>query len=150
MDETYWQKWTERQRLALAALPGGPELIAYFGFVPSFHDAEIIRLDLQGRGPSTIVLRSWKTGQFVDDCVVEITIGKIIDLMLDGFSQQNVVGDIAFIVPAPVRPDRERMYFPTKRESEEIEILIAPCYGLDGFIRCLDVSLAIRPFDGVS
>lgn len=148
MEATYWDKWTERQRSALEAMPGGRELIAHFGFVPSFHDAEIIKLDLQRRGPSTIALQYWKTSPDADSCIVEIVMGQVVDVVLDGFSQQNVVGDVCFLIPAPVRPDRERLYFPTTRRENEIEIVISPCYGLEGFIRCLDVSFVVGPYDG--
>jgi hypothetical protein len=150
LEENYWERWTVRQRLALEALPGGRELMALFGGVPSFHDAEIIRLDLRRLAPSTIELYYPMTLGGVGPFIVEINIGTVVDLQLDGFSRQNVVGDIAFVYPAPVRPNRERTYSPTNRESDEVEIVIAPCYGLDGYIRCLDVSLSMCPCDEIS
>ena len=143
-DESYWLNWEQRQRAALEALPGGRELIAYFGFTPSFHDAEIVRLDLQRGRPSLISVETWKVDSS-DRSVVDITIGGIVDLMLEGFSAQNVVGEISFELPAPPREERINMYFPSGRLDEEVEIGLSDIYGISGFIRCLDVSLSVRP-----
>jgi hypothetical protein len=35
----------------LANVPGGPELIAWFGYAPRFHDAEVLGLTLDRDGP---------------------------------------------------------------------------------------------------
>jgi hypothetical protein len=40
---------------------GGAELLRWFGRVPSFHDAEILSLDLRRKGQSTLRLHGWIT-----------------------------------------------------------------------------------------
>lgn len=145
MDQRFdWAKWEAAQRAAVEMLEGGPQMLAYFGFTPSFHDAEILQLDLNRDRPSIISVQTWKADPG-EPSQVEITIGEIIDLQLDGFSIQNVVGDISFRVPAPVREARKNLYTPSDRPAEEVEIGLGPCYGVEGFIRCLDVSFAVRP-----
>lgn len=143
-DDRYWETWLARQRVALEAMPGGAQLMAHLGFTPSFHDAEIVRLDLQRGKPSLLSLQTWKVDQS-DRIVVDIAMGTVIDLMLDGFSAQNVVGEVRLELPAPPREDRVNMYFPSGRLAEEVEIGLGDIYGISGFIRCLDVSLSFRP-----
>ena len=41
----------------LAALPGGPERVAWFAGPVGFGDAEVVSLHLAREGPSTLVLR---------------------------------------------------------------------------------------------
>jgi hypothetical protein len=36
----------------LRQIPGGPELVAWFGHVPAFHDAEVLSVALDRKGPS--------------------------------------------------------------------------------------------------
>jgi len=101
-------------------IPGGPELLAWFGRPPSFHDAEIVNLQLNRRAPSTVAIHTWtmtdrvdQRGYFILDrhAVVTFTLEDIVDLQLDGFSHQNVIGHLhlrraprnAFPRPAPGR-----------------------------------------------
>jgi hypothetical protein len=77
------------------AVSGGADLVRWFGQVPSFHDAEILGLDLRRDGPSVLRLHGWintgevgKDGYFVLDrhAIVTFTMSGIMDLQLDGFS----------------------------------------------------------------
>jgi hypothetical protein len=88
-------------------IPDGSDLVAWFGCVPSFHDAEIVRLDLHRRAPSTLSIHAWNMTKEVDDrdylvldnhAVVTFLLEDILDLQLDGFSHQNVIGGTP---PAP-------------------------------------------------
>jgi Immunity protein 50 len=83
-----------------ASISGGSELVAWFGRVPSFHDAEIVGLNLNRRSASTLVLHTWSTTNGVDDrgyfvldrhVAVTFVLEEILDLELNGFSHQNVV-----------------------------------------------------------
>jgi hypothetical protein len=56
---------TESEAL-YAGIPGGPELLAWFGRVPSFHDAEIVRVVLNRRAPSTLSIHVWNLTDQVD------------------------------------------------------------------------------------
>lgn len=49
------------------SIPGGAELLAWFGYVPSFHDAEIIDLHLNRHGPSTLRIHVWEMTGKVDE-----------------------------------------------------------------------------------
>jgi hypothetical protein len=83
-----------------ASIPGGSNLIAWFGQVPDFHNAEIVSFGLRRRAPSMLVLHAWNVtseaddrGHFVLDkhAVVTFALEDIIDLQLNGFSHQNVI-----------------------------------------------------------
>jgi hypothetical protein len=134
------------------SIPGGPDLVAWFGHVPSFHDAEIVSLNLNRRAPSTLSLHAWNTTREVDDrgylildrhAVVTFTLEDMLDLQLDGFSPQNVIGGLR-LRRAPERPDRRRFYWHDPSPND-YEIELEPCFGLDGLIRCRKVSVAFVP-----
>ena len=134
-----------------AEVPGGAELVRWFGRVPSFHDAEIISLDLRRSGKSFLRIHGWVGTDQVDErgymvldkhAVVTFTLEDIMDLQLDGFSHQNVIGGL--ILQRAI--DRGRAnYYPLPQSSEDIEIELEPCYGLDGVIRAKRVSISFEP-----
>jgi hypothetical protein len=66
----------------------------------------------------------------------------VMDLQLDGFSGQNVVGGLILRYAT----DRGRSgYYPMPEDPRDIEIELIPCYGLDGFIRAKKVALSFSP-----
>jgi len=134
------------------AVSGGADLVRWFGQVPSFHDAEILSLDLRRKGQSVLRLHGWintgKAGQdgyFALDrhAIVTFTISGIMDLQLDGFSIQNVIGGLV-LRRAPDRPER-RGYLALDPLPQDVEIELEPCYGLDGLIRARAVSITFEP-----
>lgn len=133
-------------------VPGGAELLRWFGQVPSFHDAEILGLDLRRKGQSTLRLHGWvatdkvsKDGFIVLDrhAIVTFTLDGIMDLQLDGFSIQNVVYGL-ILRRAPARPER-RGCLALDPRPQDIEIELEPCYGLNGLIRARSVGITYRP-----
>jgi hypothetical protein len=135
-----------------SSIPGGPDLLGWFGRVPSFHDAEIVSLNLQRRAPSQLAVHAWNTtgevdarGYFILDrhAVVTFTIEDIVDLELASFSQQNVLFGL-HLRRAPAHPDRGRFNF-LDPSPDDYEIELEPCYGLHGIIRCRRVSVTFVP-----
>jgi hypothetical protein len=135
-----------------ASIPGGPDLVAWFGHAPSFHDAEIVSLSLHRRAPSMLSIHAWNMTKEVDDrgyfvldkhAVVTFTLEDILDLQLDGFSHQNVVFGLR-LRHAPDRPDRRPFYW-FEPSPSDYEIELEPCFGLEGRIRCRRVSVAFVP-----
>lgn len=117
------------------------KLIARFGRWPSFHDAEVLRVEM-GRGPphapdSTsllITIHVWETAtEYSDDIhyefahkndtVVTFHFQDITELALDGFNLQNVIDDLAVV------SDGASKKHPLKVEIESI-------FGLGGSFRC--------------
>jgi hypothetical protein len=134
------------------AIPGGTELVRWFGQVPTFHDAEILSLHLRRRGQSALRLHGWigtdaagPDGYRVLDrhAIVTFTLTEMMDLQLDGFSIQNVISGL-ILRRAPDRPER-RGYLALDPLPQDIEIELEPCYGLDGRIRARAVSITFEP-----
>ena len=132
-------------------IDGGPELLDWFGRVPSFHDAEILSLSLDRKGQSSLRIHAWNTTQNVGDdgylvlekhALVTFHIDEIIDLQLDGFSKQNVIGglEIAF---GPPNPERKAYYAQDVKTAYELSL--EPCYGMDGTICCKNISVRFKP-----
>jgi hypothetical protein len=134
----------------LASIPGGPELLAWFVYVPSFHDAEIISLHLNRIGPSTLSIHTWEINGTVDpkgfyihekDAVVTFTLEEIENLELEGFSHQNVLGGLELNrIEAEASTSGRQGIRP-----DLYEIVLHPCYRLAGTIRARGVSLALTP-----
>ena len=133
-----------------AGIPGGPELLAWFGCVPSFHDAEIVSLTLNRRAPSILRIHGLVMGKDSDGlitsskrAVVTFTLDGVMDVELNGFSRQNVI-DCLRLVHAPARADHQA-YYTLDASPEDYEIQLEPCYGMDGVIRCKKVSVSFTP-----
>ncbi len=135
-----------------AEVPGGPELVRYFGRVPSFGDGEILSLCLDRNGPSALRLHGWiitdrvgPDGTLVLErhAVVTFTLHGIMDLCLEGFSRQNVIGGL-ILRRAPDRPER-RGHLAFHPTPDDIEIELEPCYGLVGLIRARSVVITFEP-----
>jgi hypothetical protein len=136
---------------AYADIEGGPELLAWFGGEPHFHDAEIISLNLQRRGESMLDIHFWTStgavdhrGYFILDnhVVVTFVLKGVADLELDGFNHQNVIYSLSFH-RAYDRPDRAPYAIGSSPEDYEIEL--EDCYGMGGRIRCQQVSIRLTP-----
>ncbi|WP_367187193.1 hypothetical protein [uncultured Bosea sp.] len=132
-------------------VPGGPELLRWFGETPSFHDAEIVSLDLRRWGLSTLRVHGFIANYQADlgcdlvfdkHAIVTFAMEDIMDLQLDGFSHQNVIGGLIL----QRATDRGRAnYYSHPQSPEDIEIELEPCYGLDGVIRAKRVSISFEP-----
>lgn len=132
-------------------VPGGPEVVRYFGRLPSFGDAEILGLHLDRDGPSTLLVHSWVVDHDGLDsarplerhAVVTFTLRGVMDLRLEGFSVQNVIGGL-ILRRAPDRPER-RDYLALDPAPDDIEIELESCYGLYGLIRARSVAITFEP-----
>lgn len=132
-------------------IPGGVELLAWFGRQPTFHDGEILSLTLNRSGISELKIHGWITTDQVDangyivldkHAVVTFGFEDIVDLVLDGFSHQNVVYGLTLNYAI----DRGRPvsgHLP--HEPTDIDIKLEPCYGLEGFIRVKKLTVSFEP-----
>jgi hypothetical protein len=82
--------------LELEAVEGAKDLREWFGFWPSFHDAEVISLHQNRSATSSLLLHTWEMAKETDErgyyvltkhVVVEFLLEEILDLSLKGFSQ---------------------------------------------------------------
>ena len=136
---------------------GGADLLQWFGQVPTFHDAEILSLDLRRNSESKLRLHGWivtgetdRNGLAILDrhAVVTFALESLMDLQLDGFSAQNVIAGL-FLRRASNEPAR-RNFLALDPMPQDIEIELEPCYGLSGIIRARSVSITYCPGEPAS
>jgi hypothetical protein len=123
----------------LSEIPGGADLLAWFGgCLPSFHDAEVLGLQLDREGATCrLRVHTWEMSQEVDEAgyfvtsrhvVVSFELGDVTELSLEGFSHQNVIFGL-FI----------------ERSDDGFRIELEPCFGLSGAITAKTVRVALEP-----
>ncbi len=119
------------------SIDGAQAVLDWFGCWPSFHDAEIVELHLSRRRPSRLCILNWRVDwQVVEngyyrrekEAVVTFALDRITDLKLEEFSHQNVIGEL----------------YIEKREGR-VRLILAPCYGISGFIEAEAVSVQVAP-----
>src|SRR5580692_10626257 len=110
----------------LKSIRGAQELYNWFGFWPSFHDAEVVTLHLNRKGPSYMAVHTWEMTERVDSkgyyelakhVVVQFVLEELLTLSLEGFSGQNVIFGLS----------------------------LDPCYGVSGSIEAASLSINIAP-----
>jgi hypothetical protein len=114
----------------LALIPGGSELLQWFGSVPEFGDGEVVSLVLDRAGQSRLNVRLEHFGKMA---VIGFELGPWIDVAVRGFSHQNVIGGLK------LRRAGDRKIEPWEIgvgcEPGDIEIELEPCFGAYGCIR---------------
>lgn len=108
---------------------------------PWFHDAEIIRLDLNRQGKSRLVIQVFggsrptfgpranpKFAVPPEDVMVTFILQDIEDLELFQFSHQNVIFDLSL-----------------EPYNDMFRITLAPCYGLAGTIDVRTIQIEFKP-----
>ena len=144
---------SEQDRVAVfQSIPGGQDLLDWFGGPPSFHDAEVLSLLLDRSGPSMLKLHGWVMTDRVDDegyfvldrhAVVTFFLEEIADLGLERFTAQNVIHGLRLRgVPLPsTAPNLASIH----RAGEVLEIELEDCYGLSGTIWARSLSVHVQP-----
>jgi hypothetical protein len=124
----------------LLSVPGWANVIDWFGYSPTFHDSEVVSIDLR-RDPEPIIVRvhAWRTngdtteaGHFRQDrhALLTFTIQGTRSLKLDGWNHQNVLSGLWI-----------------DRSDDAFVLHLPEIYGVDGEIIASDISVAIEPFE---
>src|SRR5258708_5032188 len=109
----------------LETLPSARALIERYGTTPSFHDAEIISLNLCRTGLSTLTLQPFPPN---DPNLVHFELENVTDLEIADFSSQNVISSL--LVERRSGTDTKAV----------LRITLGPCYGLCGWIEAESIS----------
>jgi hypothetical protein len=121
----------------IGRIQGASELEEWFGYWPSFHDAEVIGLHLNRKGSSSLRVHTWEMTKEMDDkgfyvlakhIVVEFIFEAVCGLSLNGFNHQNVIFGLAI--------DKTDCGF---------RVTLDNCYGLAGSIEAKSISLRLTP-----
>ena len=138
----------------LRSIPGGADLIAWFGDVPTFGDAEILDLHLERGGPSTIRLHirrrdpeatARSVSPFADHAVVSFVLDEIVGLSLQDFSPQNVIGGVKVHRLSEGGALFDMDWLTPPEPQAFFEVVLEPCFGLSGTIRAKRVSITFTP-----
>lgn len=125
---------------ALRAVEGAQQLHDWFGYWPTFHDAEVICLHLNRKSPSILKVHTWEMTSEVDGTghyvlAKDVVVDFVIDissadeaLELYGFSHQNVIFGLVI-----------------NKVDSAYKLDIDQCYGLGGSIKADNISIRITP-----
>ena len=132
----------------LKTIPGGPEAVAWFNGWPEFGDAEVVELRLARRGPSLLRIfamasEGGKVGPPFKEAIFDFTLRDMVDVNLEGFGRQNVIGGLALqrSTDQPVHPSLVGIGL----ARGEVEIELWTCAGAHGMIRCTIDKIVITP-----
>lgn len=119
-------------------MPDWMPVIQWFGYLPNFHDAEVLSIDLRrGPEPSVIRIDAWRTSNEVDAdgyfkrdrrAVVRLYLAGVIQQQLSDWNHQNVLNKL------------------TVSEAEGGWMLaLEGTFGLDGYVVAQQISVEIEP-----
>jgi hypothetical protein len=121
----------------LADIEGAKDLFDWFGYWPSFHDGEVIEMQLCRSSLSSIKIHTWETTKEVDaqgynvmtkHVVVGFLFKGISTLSLSGFNNQNVLSGLA-----------------VEKADRGFRLILDECYGLAGTIEANEISVRLAP-----
>jgi hypothetical protein len=121
----------------LADIEGAKDLFDWFGYWPSFHDGEVIEMQLCRSSLSSIKIHTWETTKEVDTqgynvmtkhVVVGFLFKGISTLSLSGFNNQNVLSGLAL-----------------EKADGGFRLILDECYGLAGTIEANEISIRLAP-----
>lgn len=116
-------------------ISGHEKVTGHYGWWPTFHDAEILEIQLTRDGPACRIklfvydmYRAPNTREWVETekyANILFQFNDVVDIDLKGFNEQNVLSRIDF----------------NKVANDIIEIRLPSIYGLNGSIRCKKVEV---------
>lgn len=118
----------------------GNLLTDFYGEWPSFHDSEVVSIQLDRDGPSlTASIYLFRMTSQIDErgyyildkkAVVTLHFGNISELSIDGFNHQNVLFDLALNDIS----DRQL-------EDVRFEVIFDSSYGVGASFKCKDIEI---------
>jgi hypothetical protein len=121
---------------SLASIPGSQSVFDWFGFWPSFHDAEVTSIELHRQGISRIRVHCFSTtgrtnsrGHYVTEkhAIVTLLLEDITNMELSDFNNQNVLFSLRV------------------QQKESFEVFLEGIYGVTGRIAAERLSLELKP-----
>ena len=123
----------------LNCVPGGPELVAWFGYAPRLHDSEVLRVVLDRDGDScSIRVHGFEMTNEVDangyficakHAVVTFLFHDLTEVSLEGFNHQNAVMGICV----------------ERGLDQQFRMEIDPAYGLGGIVEGRSLEISLEP-----
>jgi len=120
-------------------IQGGRELLEWFGFWPSFHDAEILSISLNRSGESRIEIYAFRMTDQIDadgyfvldkDALVTFYLRDISNLKIENFGSQNVICGLDLV-----------------KEENGYRLDIDPCNGVGGWIGAKSLRIEVNAYE---
>ena len=117
-------------------IPSVQTLLDWFGYLPNFHDAEIVKIVLNRQGRSELVVHAFRTtgaintkGQFLTEKHAIVTFGldDVSDTELCGFNNQNVISGLVI-----------------QKVDTSFRLNLYGCYGVQGYIVSARIEIDIE------
>jgi Immunity protein 50 len=121
----------------LEGIGGARDLWNWFGYWPSFHDAEVISLHLDRLAGCLLTVHTWEMTNAVDDqgyyiltkdVAVTFVINDVLDLNLNGFSNQSILFGLEI-----------------EKTDGGYRVNLDSLYGFGGAIEAKQISIRLRP-----
>jgi hypothetical protein len=123
---------------ALPEIPGGPSLIDWFGCVPGFHDANLLKIQLNSGGEGELRIHAWNMtretddkGYFILDKHAVVTFHLKGIRMIECFDFHMVPGII--------------FEFDVTKTNELFHIEWSSSYGVAGTIHAEEIAVRLQP-----
>jgi hypothetical protein len=122
---------------SLHNIPGGRELVDWFGHVPRFHDANILGISLTSDGQSSLRIHAFRMTNEVDDkgyyvldrhVVVTITLEAVTYVNLSDFNLPGIISGLG-----------------VSAAEGNIQLAWTGSYGVEGTIRAKQVRFDLQP-----
>lgn len=125
--------------------PGAEDIIAWFGYWPSFHDSEVISISLERPGICRVVVKTFETTREIDanggyKSVKHATVTFVLEdfpidrssgltpVRIEGFNHQNALNGIVVTKP-----------------PAGYELMLEPAFGVDATIAAARLRAELRP-----
>jgi Immunity protein 50 len=125
-------------------IPGAADVIAWFDYWPTFHDAEVLSITLDREGGSRVAIHAFETTRDVDirgrfktvkHAVITFYLDSfpldrrgITNTRIECFNSQNVLSNAR-----------------VNKTPEGFELVLDGCYGVDASVVCERMSVKVEP-----
>jgi hypothetical protein len=122
---------------ALCDIPGGQELIDWFGYAPRFHDAYLLEVNLASNAPGSLRIHAFRMTEEVDDkgyyvldkhVVVTIALETVTHINLSDFNLQGIISELSI-----------------STVEGDIQLAWTGSYGVEGSIRAKQARISLQP-----
>jgi hypothetical protein len=141
-----YNTWSTETAEILQAVPGGAELLEWFGGEPDFGDGEILELSLKVPGLSRFRLVAISSTRSESGnsprAIITFDLVNMIDVSIEGFAQPNIISGLK------LRHANEKNFHPSLlgigMSAPDHEIELEPCAGAFGIIRASIVAVSFE------
>lgn len=120
-----------------ARVPGAHGLVEWFGRWPSFHDAEVVSIELNRTGASRVKVHAFSMTSEVDSkghyvtekhVLISFLLHDVSNVDLCCFNHQNVISGLDL-----------------QKTADGYDLILEPCYGVEGHIVAAQIAIEFEP-----